>query len=227
MSMSISVVTSVTGSKDALIETHPRGDAKFVAFTDKDIKSDLWEQRPAYNKFKDNRRNSRIHKILIHQYIDTEYSIWVDGNIELVSPPEVLIERYLKDNDIFFFDHEGRDCLYDEAIECAHRQLDTPENIIEQAKAYEDAGFAKHKGLFIGHFIIRRHTPKVEAFNNAWWSEYCRYSVRDQIALPVALDKTGLRIKHERSPWALAPDGTFAQRGDVIRIWPHKILNKI
>ncbi len=223
--MSITVVSSITSQKDKLIETHKRGNAKFVLFTDEPVQSDLWESRPAYDKFKDNRRNSRIHKLLIHQYIDTEYSIWVDGNIELIEEPEVLIEKYMKDTDIFMFRHETRDCIYDEAVECVKRKLDTPENIREQVVAYEEAGFAKHKGVFIGHFIIRRHTPKIEEFNNAWWSEYCRYSVRDQIAMPYAIDKVGLRVGSELAPWIFGPDKTWAQRGNAIRIYPHTILN--
>ncbi len=223
--MSITVVSSITGAKDAIIETHKRGNAKFVLFSDTPVESSLWESRPAYDKFKDPRRNSRIHKLLIHQYIDTEYSIWVDGNIELIETPEKIVEKYLKDTDIFMFTHEGRQCIYEEAMECAQRGLDTPENIIEQAKAYEDAGFAKDKGLYIGNFIVRRHTPKVEELNNAWWSEYCRYSVRDQIGLPFAIDKVAIRVDTKLEPWAFGPDKSWAQRGRVIRIHPHLIKN--
>lgn len=221
----VTVVTSITGAKDKLIETHARGDAQFVCFSDTPVESDLWESRPAYDKFKDNRRNSRIHKLLIHQYVDSEYSIWIDGNIELLKTPEELVEQYLKDHDIFFFNHQTRDCIYDEAIECVSRKLDTPENIIEQVKDYEEAGFAKHKGLWVGNFIIRRNTPKVAHFNNAWWSEYCRYSVRDQIALPYAADKVGLRVRSETVPWMFNADQSWAQRADAIRNYPHAILN--
>jgi len=223
--MDITVVTSITGGKDELIETHKRGKAKFVCFSDKPFESSLWEYRPAYDKFKDPRRNSRIHKLLIHQYIDSEYTIWVDGNIELIDEPEKLVEKYLKDHDIFFFEHEGRKCIYEEALECVRRKLDDPANIREQVVAYEEAGFAKNKGLYIGNFIIRRNTPKVQEFNNAWWSEYCRYSVRDQIALPYAIDRVGMRVNSEFAPWTLASDKHFAQRGDAVRIWPHLIRN--
>lgn len=221
--MSISVVTSITGGKDTLIETHKRGDAKFIAFTDTPIKSHVWDVKPAYDKFTDPRRNSRIHKILIHQYVDTEYSIWVDGNIELIKSPEEIVDYFLKDHDIATFQHEADDCVYDEAKVCAKRKLDDPETIIAQVKKYEDEGYAKHKGLYVGNFIVRRHTPKVEAFNNAWWSEYCRHSVRDQISLPYCLDKVGLRMKSELHKWVLTQ--TFAQRSDMIRIVPHVISN--
>lgn len=187
----ITVYTSITASKDSLIEDQKKGNARFIAFVDSSIPSETWECKESYKQFTDPRRNSRIQKILAHQYIDSEYSIYIDGNIKLLKTPEELIEKYLKDCDIAFYKHPNRDCLYDEAIQCAKQRLDDPEVIIEQAKKYEDSGFAKHKGLCECGIIFRRHTPKIEAFNNAWWSEYCRHSRRDQISCPYALDRTG------------------------------------
>ena len=148
----------------------------------------------SYDKFIDPRRNSRASKILAHKYINTEYSIYVDGNITLNVSPETLIDKYLKDHDIAVYKHPNRDCIYDEAITCAKLKLDDPEIIIEQAKAYEDSGYAKHKGLAECGVIIRRHTKEVEQFNEAWWAEYCRYSRRDQISFMFAVDKVGIRV---------------------------------
>jgi len=41
----------------------------------------------------------------------------------------------------------------------------------------------------MGGFIIRRHIPIVEQFNEAWWSEICRWGQRDQLSLPVILKR--------------------------------------
>src|SRR5690606_11150176 len=97
-------------------------------------------------------------------------------------------------HDIAVFKHPQRDCLYDEATVCALRRLDDPETIIEQVKTYEDRGFSKHKGLCECGIILRRHTPRVERFNEVWWSEYSRHSRRDQISFMYAADKVGLRV---------------------------------
>ena len=99
-----------------------------------------------------------------------------------------------KDFDIAMYQHPNRDCLYEEAKTCMKMGLDDPETIIEQAKMYEDKGYAKHKGLCECGIIIRRHTPKVERFNEAWWAEYTRHSRRDQISCMYAADKVGMRI---------------------------------
>lgn len=169
-----------------------------TVYTSLNNDKDEWDKKVqnicTYDKFTDPRRNSRASKILAHKYIDTEYSIYIDGNITLNVSPETLIEKYLKDYDIAVYRHPTRDCIYDEALVCAQRKLDDPEIIIEQAKAYEDSGYAKHKGLAECGIIIRRHTPEVENFNTHWWAEYCRYSRRDQISFMYAVDKVGIRV---------------------------------
>ena len=118
--MKIEVITSITGNKDILNDNQVKGNAKFICYTDNpDLKSDTWEIRPAFNKFKDPRRNSRIHKIMIHKYSNADITIWIDGNIELVISPEEIVEKYLGDYDLAMFKHGSRNCIYDEAVEVA------------------------------------------------------------------------------------------------------------
>jgi len=192
--MSISVVTSITGGKDDLLHDQVKGKAQFIAYLDFPFSSQTWEIRIANDNHEDPRRDSRIHKMLVHKYVDTEYSIWIDGNIRILKPPEDLIAKYLKDHDIAVFKHPTRDCLYQEAIVCAKKGLDEPEILIEQVLDYEKSGYAKNRGLAECGIIFRRHTPKVEAFNNAWWAEFSRYSRRDQVSFMYAADSVGLRV---------------------------------
>jgi hypothetical protein len=209
----------MAGGKDHVRHDQTKGNARWIAYTERPFISDTWEHRKVYDRFTSPRRNSRIHKILIHQYADTKYSIWIDANLKLLIPPEEVVERYLKEHDIAVFAHPNRDCIYDEAMVCAKLGLDNTETIIEQAKTYEDAGYGKHRGLCECNFIVRRHTPKVEQFNNAWWSEYCRHSVRDQISFMYALDKVGLEPYVIQDQW----NDMYleAYRGDVLHAVPH------
>lgn len=213
-SSNITVYTCMTGDKDDMsVPNYPmdvRDGSEYKQFID------------SYDRFKDNRRNSRIQKILAHQYINTRYSIYVDANIKLLITPEEIIEKYLKDADIAVFKHPNRDCLYDEATTCAVRDLDDPEIIIEQAVAYENSGYAKHKGLFECCIVIRRHTEKVEQLNNAWWAEYCRHSKRDQISFPYAVNKVGIRVNAIPAYFLPTNDGRYIRDG-AFEIIPHKI----
>lgn len=195
----ITVFTSITGGKDKpreMLEIKKQSKAKFVAFLDTPYVSSTWDIKPSYTRLSDPRRNSRAPKILAHQFVSDDFSIYIDGNISLLTTPEKLIEKYLVEPgyDMAVFKHPTRDCIYDEAIQCAKRGLDDPEIIIEQAKAYEDAGYGKHKGLCECGIIFRRHTPQVATFNHEWWAQYSRYSKRDQISFMYAVDQIGLPV---------------------------------
>lgn len=192
----ITVVTSIIGGKDNLIETQNTDGATFKAFIDGKCLSEVWETLPAYDRFISDRRNSRHPKIQIHQYVDTMYSLWIDGNVSLKVPAKQVIDEWLKDADIAVCKHHARDCLYDEAKICADAVLDDPQVIQSQVKKYDAEGFGKHRGLGECTVIARRHTEKVEQFNNYWWSEHCKHSVRDQISFTYALDKAGLKVNY-------------------------------
>lgn len=219
--MMLEVITSITGGKDTLRDDQNKGQATFTVFTDGKVKSKLWKSKPAYDRFVDKRRNSRIHKILIHKYSDADITIWIDGNKRLLMSPEELVETYLGDADMAIYSHALRDCLYDEAIVCAKLGLDDPEVIIEQAKYYEDNGWEKHKGLCEGGFIIRRNNERTRTFNEAWWADYCRFSRRDQLALMPALEKARVKVNFIKEGWVATPHGTAVREGGGVEISAH------
>jgi len=181
----ITFYSVITGAKDKPIKQ----DYPITVFTD------------AYNKFKDNRRNSRIQKIMPHKYFDSEFTVYIDANMKLLVSPQELVKKYMTGYDMAVFAHGVRDCIYDEAMTVAKLKLDDPEVIIEQAKYYEDHEFAKHKGLYQGGFMIRRNNERTQRFNEAWWADYCRFSRRDQLSLVPALDKSGVILNVIDGQW--------------------------
>ncbi len=218
----IEVITSITSGKDRLSNEQVKGNAIWTVFTDDlTLKSKLWNIKPSYDRFKDPRRNSRIHKILIHKYSDADITIWQDGRNRLLITPEEAVERYLGDYDMAIFSHITRNCLYKEAMVCARLNLDDPEVIIEQAKYYEDHEFAKEKGLCEGGFIIRRNNERTRAFNEAWWADYCRFSRRDQLSLMPAIEQSGVNVNYIQEGYVQYPDGTARREGDGVEISAH------
>lgn len=203
----ITAYTVVTGNKDISQEQN----YPVVIFSD------------AYDKFKDTRRNSRIQKIMPHKYFDSEFTIYMDGNMKLLISPEEVIARYMDGYDMALFAHGSRDCIYDEAMECAKLKLDDPETIIEQAKYYEDHEYAKHKGLLQGGFIVRRNNERTQRFNEAWWADYCRFSRRDQLSLMPAIERSGVVVNQINEHWVDHRDGT-AHIGDIIEMKSHAHL---
>jgi hypothetical protein len=190
----ISVVTACTNGRDKLYEDQVTEGARFIAYVEDFSPASIWEQRKAHGNFISPRRNSRIHKILIHQYVDSEYSLWMDANIRLLVPARRLVDEWLNDHDIAILKHRIRNCIYEEAEVCTAQRLDSAALIQEQVQDYQKQNFSRDQGLAEACLILRRHSSAVEHFNNAWWSEYCRYSARDQISLMVAAKKSSVSI---------------------------------
>jgi glycosyltransferase involved in cell wall biosynthesis len=184
MPKNITVYTSVTGGFDKLPVPKHTKTAEYVAFTDQ--KSNDWKVEYPYDKFRDDRRNSRIQKLMPHMYFDTEYSIYMDGNIELLVEPQVLIDEFLKDKDIAAFKHMGRNDIYEEAEAIAYYGKEKKDVLVEQIKSYSKQGVKANGGLCECGVLIRRHTPEVNQMNEKWWAEYCRYSCRDQMSFTKA-----------------------------------------
>lgn len=194
----ITVYTAVSGDFDHIAEPQEDFTADYVAFMDG--KSDVWDVRKPFDKFKSDRRNSRAPKILSHLYVDTTYSIYLDGNIRLKVPAQKLIDEFLKDKDIAVFRHMGRDCVYDEANACVALKKGDPLELAEQVRFYASEKHPQHAGLAECGVIIRRNTPEVARMNEKWWAHYCRFSERDQMSFPVAFDLEKVNLI-ESSAW--------------------------
>ena len=192
--MKVAIYTSITAARDLLKEPRDHAGVDLVVFSDQARAEPGWDARPACDLFADPRRNARAHKLLAHQYLSAyDYSLWIDGSIRLLVPVRELIENYLVQADIAIFRHSVRDCLYDEAAVCTEFDLDGHGVIATQMAKYKWEGYPARNGLNESGAILRRHNARVENFNDAWWSELCRYSCRDQLSLNYVLHKHGIR----------------------------------
>lgn len=141
----------------------------------------------AYDRFKDPRLNAKIYKVLSHHFVDAEYSIWIDGNVRLLVKPELLVEMMGASSDCAVFRHCERHNIFQEADFVIEKGKDDARIVREQISAYKKIKFdAQNLGMCF--LIIRRHTSEIKKRNERWWSDICRYSVRDQISFPVAFE---------------------------------------
>jgi len=196
----ITVFTAITKTKDELREDFPETDDKYIAFLDKETKeeelvSNLWEIRPACNIFKESRRNAKIHKVMPHLYLETDYSIWIDGNISINITPQEIVDKWLGDKDIATWKHFARDCWYEEARCLEGPGWDKDGLVKEQIDRYEKIGVPKKTGLSECNVIVRRHTDEIARLNEKWWAEICRGSSRDQISFGYVFEDKVNRIE--------------------------------
>jgi hypothetical protein len=145
-----------------------------------------------YKKFKDPVMNAKIYKILPHKFLNCDISVWIDGNIYLNQPVEKLISEWLGDNDIAFFRHYKSKNIDWELKWIKYKFNRRSEVYLEAQKQvdyYNTLGKPGKEEMGMGGFIIRRHTPLVAQFNEAWWAEICARGQRDQLSLPMVLRK--------------------------------------
>ena len=209
--MKIVVYTTIFGRIDQLWSVCPitRGKATYVCFSDVLRKEmGLWSGRqlskksliasPTWNVHQvkqqwNPRRTARHYKCLPHRYLsDADVWIWMDCNVRLTIPPEEAVNRWLC-SDLATFKHPDRDCLYVEAAFCAKRNDDTPAILKAQVERYRKAGMPARWGLAETGLMIRRNTPAICKFNESWWGEINRGSLRDQVSFPFVCWMTGIR----------------------------------
>jgi hypothetical protein len=190
------VYTCITAGKDNLKENQVKGKANFIAFIDRPKKSTTWKVIDSPNIYKDPRRNSRYVKTLSHLMFEDEYTIWMDGTMEILIEPEKLIEKYLKDTDIAVFKHPDRNCLYEEGKICRRMHLDDVGLIKRQTERYFREGYPVDNGLAETKVVLRRNTKEVKAFNKMWHEELVHNSSRDQVAFPYIVWKTKIKVTY-------------------------------
>lgn len=186
--MNTTIVTSIVGDRDTLIDDQIDDSSfKYIAFTEQI--SNRWLIKPPCKIFKENRRNAKIHKILIHKFVKCDVSIWIDGNVKLLKSPAKLIQKYMDDYDIILMRHAIRKNILEESSELIHSKFDFPQVILNQIKDYKNLS-----QLFWLSFIIRKHTPKIARLNEKWWSEISCHSFRDQLSLPELIKDQRVKI---------------------------------
>jgi len=198
--MKIAIYTSIFGGYDDLIDDQYQMDGvDYICFTDRDLESETWKvikSTPIYNE---PNRNAKKYKILPHRYLkDYDYSIWIDGNIKVISDIRALCngDSYKVYDHMQVFDK--RNCIYDEAQAILNfgkinsertpergikNWKDNPKLIVDQMNRYISEGYPKNNGLATNPIIVRNHNDSdVIAVMEDWWSEIKYNSKRDQLS---------------------------------------------
>jgi len=195
----IAIVTSVVGVSGFDMYTPKHANADYFLFTEQDCSFPGWTVRKLYpfslDKKYENRRTAKIPKILTHQLLPTyNYYIWHDYTNYVSLDPEKIISDYLKDSDFAFFNHPHRNCLYDEAIEVLRSRLDHNEKINMQIKYYTEMKVKEKNNFFEATTFVRRNNDVCNKVCTFWYEHMDKFSSRDQISLPAALQEYSPKI---------------------------------
>lgn len=194
----IAIYTAIFGNKDDLHAIkHQSNTIDYYCFTDNPGLTDQnYRIIVSTPLFEDPVRSAKVYKILPHVFLHHyEYTIWVDGCVDIIEEDmESLISKALAKNNISFFPHPNRDCIYEEAQACIQLKKDNSSVIQNQMDHYRSEGYPEHNGLIAGTVILRRNNScDVISMNNAWWAEIAKHSKRDQLSFNFVAWKLGYR----------------------------------
>ena len=130
-------------------------------------------------------------------FANYDFSIYIDGNIEIVSDIRNLctIARDSKIG-IAMHLHDNRDCVYIESSVCKLYKRGNIPAIEALMKEYRQEGFPEHFGMVEATIIIvDLKNPIAKKIMGEWWKELLRsHSGRDQLSFPYVLWKNGYHI---------------------------------
>nr|XP_043625136.1 probable hexosyltransferase MUCI70 [Erigeron canadensis] len=138
------------------------------------------------------RRNGKVPKILTHRlFPQALYSIWIDGKMELIVDPLLMLERYLWRGKHTFAiaQHKHHKNIYEEADSNKRRKRYARPLIDRHMKIYRYEGLEPWSPLKQtksdvpeGAIIIREHTPLNNLFSCLWFNEVNLLTPRDQLS---------------------------------------------
>ena len=188
------VYSAITGGYDTIKEPKfINPDWDYILFTDNpEIKSDIWQIRLIENEENlDATRLARKVKIMGHKYLqDYDYSIWIDGKLEIYGNLEKYIRENRKSEPLLCFGHYLHDCIYQELDLCTKLKKDDETLMNKQIEKYKKEGYPEHNGLVETGLLVREiHNADVKKVMEIWWDEVKNYSTRDQLSFNYALWK--------------------------------------
>ena len=184
-SSKVVVYTAIFGGKDRLKEVPKFPGVDYICFTDdQKLTSKTWKVIKVKGQFDEPRRCAKIYKILPHRFLqEYDFSLWVDGTQTPVIDVRFLIAKFLAKDDIAFFAHPLRGCIYEEMQACIRYNKDDAKVIRKQEEKYRTANYPQNHGLIEGTVILRRHnSPKVKEAMEQWWQELNEFGLRDQLS---------------------------------------------
>ncbi|KAG8657982.1 hypothetical protein MANES_03G110100v8 [Manihot esculenta] len=198
---------------------------------DSSMKVGLWRIIVVHNiPYNDSRRNGKVPKLLLHRILpNVQYSIWIDGKLQLVVDPYQVLERFLWSQNANFAisRHYRRFDVFEEAE--ANKAAGKYDNAsidyqIEFYKSegltpYSDAKFPITSDVPEGCVIIREHVPITNLFGCLWFNEVDRFTSRDQLSFSTVRDKIMKKVK-----WSIDMFLDCERRNFVIQAYHRDLL---
>lgn len=193
--MSVAVVSAVFGGYDNPVFVEQTVDCQYVMVTDGLVNVPFgWIHIPVDIGGMDPRLAGKFVKCRPWEFADADVFVWLDGSIE---PQPGLVAQMIEDlgnADVAFHPHPHRTSLKVEAQVSAGLEKYRGQPVVEQAGSYVATGYPDRWGLFAAGLFVWRDSPFVRQMGQRWLDEICRWSLQDQLSLPVVLAESELWV---------------------------------
>lgn len=194
--MRVAVVSAVFGGYDEPVFVKQSVDCHHVVVSDGAVVVSRQVEHVVVDRGNvDPRLAGKFVKCRPWEFVDADVFVWLDGSI---FPDVGLVERMLDDlgdGDVAFHRHPDRLRIITEAAASVSLPKYKGGIIYEQARSYVAAGHPDAWGLWAAGLYVWRDSLRVRQMGQRWLDEICRWSVQDQISLPVVLRESGLDVR--------------------------------
>lgn len=168
-----------------------------------DLSNSIWRKREIPSK---NFQRVNHDPVLTNRYVkmhpkemfpEYDYSIYIDGCVRIISDIKPFLSQTKKTTGIAMHRHSARNSLFDEASVCIVMQKGNVKYLKNQVEKYKQEEMPKKFGLLEATLIaVDLNNDNCMKILETWWEEFIHSkSMRDQIALPYVLWKTGYTIE--------------------------------
>lgn len=189
------IYTCVVGDRHALQSVDAELRYEHVLYVDRDVPMVGWNQRPLLFWDPSPKLITLFHKFSLCSLVPAGTKmIWLDSRVNITADVAQRVFAALDDSDLCLFRHYERDCVYDEVLAVLGAGRSSSAHCEEYARYLRELGFPRNGGLFETGVMAFRAGPEVaELFRRVFGLCY-RYVPRDQLALPVALAASSLKV---------------------------------
>lgn len=132
---------------------------------------------------------NRYLKIHPHLFLkEYEYSVYIDGNVQLLNPVRQTCINSLCTSDIAAYRHSSNNSVREEAKSVIKNGISDKSTVRQQMGKYFINDFPDDRELTTNRVLYRRHNSETcIKIMNHWWEEMKRETQRDQLSLNYVL----------------------------------------
>ena len=194
------VYTAIFDRYDKLFEPCEVNDKiEYICFTDDtELESENWNVKIFERDDMGPAEMNRLLKLFPHNFLEdyeSEFSLYVDGNIQIRSDLDKILDHMEQKSPIAAPAHPERSTIAEEATRLIELDKADSNQVRSQIERYEYQGYTDQLPLTDNCVLLRRHSdPKVQKAMDDWWEEYKSGVNRDQIGFGYTLWKNNIDL---------------------------------